>query len=90
MQRLLAVEYDESVNASYLRFRTGKVKRTETNSVLNVNTDLNARGEVVGIEMLSFDDLAIRHVLNLAQGFNLDLSPLFKRPLKVNRGDCGV
>ena len=45
------IEYDPEVDAAYLRIKPGPVQRTQALSPY-VNLDLDAAGEVLGIEFL--------------------------------------
>jgi len=45
------IEYDPEVDAAYLRVKPGQVDRTQVMTPY-VNVDLDAEGEVLGIEFL--------------------------------------
>ena len=59
------IEYDPEVDAAYLRVKPGQVARTQVMAPY-VNVDLDAEGEVLGIEFLyvtkTIGALAVRAV----------------------------
>ena len=63
------VEFDAEAMAVYVRFRSGKVARTverESHS-MHLAIDLDARGEVLGIEGIGMTELVIEHLLQAAR-----------------------
>lgn len=58
------VEIDEQSSCAYVRFqRKAKVARTVEHSP-SCNVDLDARGDVVGVELLNIRDFSIRMITN--------------------------
>ena len=63
------VELDPHAGALYVRFRTGKVARTETDTRADgvfVGMDFNAANELMGVEFVGGTELTIRGVLKAA------------------------
>lgn len=63
------VEFDPEAMAAYVRFRKGKVARTIECPAdkMHVAVDLNAKGEVLGIEAIGMTELIIEQLLKVAK-----------------------
>lgn len=64
------VEVDPGAGAMYVRFRRGKVARTEADTRpdgIFIGVDFNAAGEVMGVEFVGGDELKITAVLKAAR-----------------------
>ena len=78
MRELKAVEWTQIAgDPIYLRFSNDDVVETESHAAGELNVDLDAAGEVVGIELLSTDPDEIEALAAIARRFRLVLAPLF-------------
>lgn len=72
------LEFDPSIMGIYVRFRKEKVAKTipSLESTGIVNLDLNAKGEVIGIEAIGIEGLSLSGILEMAhvQAPKVDLS----------------
>ena|SRR5438067_3592471 len=63
------VEIDTAVRAAYIRFSNEKVAKTisDNRPGVVVAIDLNAKGKVIGIELIGVSDFSIETLLKLAR-----------------------
>src|SRR4051794_28447432 len=63
------VEFDPEAMAAYVRFKRGKVARTieSPSPHMHVAVDLDASGEVLGIEAIGMSELVIERLLTAAR-----------------------
>lgn len=63
------VEFDAEAMAVYVRYKVGKVARTieRASSTMHLAIDLDAKGEVLGIEGIGMTELVIEHLLQAAR-----------------------
>lgn len=77
------VEIDTEFDAVYVRFKRAKVVRTvaQPSKTMHVALDLDAKGEVIGIEAVGADEFSIQTMLKLAKVEvpRLDLSKVHYR-----------
>lgn len=64
-----SVEFDPEAMAVYVRYKAGKVARTveRPSSMMHLAIDLNAKGEVLGIEGIGMTELVIEQLLQAAR-----------------------
>jgi uncharacterized protein YuzE len=62
------IEVDREATAVYVRFKEGPVAKTVTQpcETMNIAIDLDAKGEVVGIEAVGVTEFSIRSILESA------------------------
>ena len=62
------VELDSEAGAVYVRFKRTRVARTIARPArtMHLAVDLDARGEVIGIEAVGFDEFRLDQLLRLA------------------------
>jgi uncharacterized protein YuzE len=63
------IEFDHSVSSWYIRFSRAKVARTlsEDKAGPIVTVDLDARGKVVGVELIGIKEFSIEKSLKIAR-----------------------
>lgn len=63
------VEFDPEAMAVYVRYKTGKVVRTveRPSGTMHLAIDLDAKGEVLGIEGIGMTELVIEQLLQAAR-----------------------
>jgi uncharacterized protein YuzE len=63
------IEFDPSVAAWYVRFKTTKIHKTleESSGPIIATIDFDKNGEVVGIELIGVKEFSIELVRNLTQ-----------------------
>jgi len=63
---MVSVEFDSEVNAMYIRFKKGKVDKSEPLAD-NVIVDVDKNGKAIGIEiLLPKQDLRVSHMVSEA------------------------
>ena len=63
------VEFDPEAMAAYVRYKSGKVARTieRPSTSMHLAIDLDAKGEVLGIEAIGMEELVIEQLLQAAK-----------------------
>lgn len=63
------VEFDPEAMAVYVRYKSGKVARTveRPSHTMHLAIDLDAKGEVIGIEGIGMNELVIEQLLAAAR-----------------------
>ncbi len=63
------VEFDPEAMAVYVRYKVGKVARTveRPSNLMHLAIDLDAKGEVLGIEGIGMNELVIEQLLQAAR-----------------------
>jgi uncharacterized protein YuzE len=83
------IEFDQSVSAWYIRFSRAKVAKTlsEDKPGPVVTIDLDARGKVVGVELIGMKEFSIENSLKIAglRAPNIDFNKA--RFVTPNRAD---
>ncbi|MDD5474423.1 MAG: DUF2283 domain-containing protein [Candidatus Methanoperedens sp.] len=63
---MVSIEFDSEVNAMYIRFKTGKVDKSEPLAD-NVIVDIDKKGKAIGIEvLLPKNDLRVSELVSSA------------------------
>ena|ERR1017187_6937160 len=79
------VELDAEAGAVYVRFKRAHVARTVSRPArtMHLAVDLDARGEVIGIEAVGFDEFRLARLLRMAdvQAPEVDLAEARFRPV---------
>ena|SRR5271157_2375201 len=81
------VELDAEAGAVYVRFKRGRIARTVARPArtMHVAVDLDAQGQVIGIEAVGIDEFRLAQLLRLAdvEAPRVDLAEARFRPAPV-------